>query len=242
MLLQLLATAAAAAANASQPLVLDLKQVSAHVYDGHGGLADAGSSRLLMDYVEPQRSQILDYLFKPSFGASLHMLKVEIAGDTQSTDGTGPSHLHHRHDSGGCHRGNAAWLIREAKARNPDIATYGLPWGMPAWVGGGDYWSADSIHYFVTWLECMRSAANGTIVDYLGLWNEPHWRGDTWGGANYTKALRKALDGAGFGATQIVAFDDAPQMSGAGGLDPSLLAAWATDAEFRAAVKALGYH
>ena len=101
----------------------DLAQVSDHfVYDGHGGLADAGSSRLLMDYKEPWRGHILDYLFKPSFGASLQMLKIEIAGDTQSTDGTGPSHMHHRHDSHGCFRGNAAWLIREAKARNPDIA------------------------------------------------------------------------------------------------------------------------
>ena len=50
----------------------DLAQVSDHfVYDGHGGLADAGSSRLLMDYKEPWRGHILDYLFKPSFGASL---------------------------------------------------------------------------------------------------------------------------------------------------------------------------
>ena len=76
--------------------------------------------------------------------------------------------MHHRHDLG-CFRGNTAWLIREAKARNPEMIVYGLPWGMPAWVGGGDYWSADSRHYFVTWLQCMRVAAN-TTVDYLGLW------------------------------------------------------------------------
>ena len=36
---------------------------SSYTYDGHGGIADAGSSRLLMDYPEPQRSHILDYLF-----------------------------------------------------------------------------------------------------------------------------------------------------------------------------------
>ena len=39
---------------------------------------------------------------------------------------------------------------------------------MPAWVGGGDYWSADSIQYFVTWLQCVQTAANGTVVDFLG--------------------------------------------------------------------------
>lgn len=110
----LLATVAAAAVNADhqpaqqQVIDVDLRKISSvFTYDGHGGLADAGSSRLLMDYREPQRSQILDYLFLPSFGASLHMLKIEIAGDSQSTDGTGPSHLHHRHDHGGCFRGNA---------------------------------------------------------------------------------------------------------------------------------------
>ena len=112
----LLPAMAASASQAPQLIDVDLRRISpVFTYDGHGGLADAGSSRLLMDYREPQRSQILDYLFLPSFGASLHMLKVEIAGDSQSTDGTGPSHMHHRHDHDGCYRGNAAWLIREAK-------------------------------------------------------------------------------------------------------------------------------
>jgi len=54
-------------------------------FDGHGALSAGASSRLLVDYPEPQRSEILDFLFKPNFGASLHILKVEIGGDTQST-------------------------------------------------------------------------------------------------------------------------------------------------------------
>jgi hypothetical protein len=50
------------------------------VLDGHatgrtfedlGALSAGGSSRLLIDYPQPQRSQILDFLFKPNFGASL---------------------------------------------------------------------------------------------------------------------------------------------------------------------------
>ena len=67
-------------------------------YDGHGGLSAGASSRLLYDYAEPYRSQVLDYLFKPGFGASLHMLKVEIGGDSQSTDGTEASHMHGNFD------------------------------------------------------------------------------------------------------------------------------------------------
>ena len=50
----------------------------AHKFDGIGALSAGASSRLLWDYPEPQRAQILDYLFKPSFGAALHILKVEI--------------------------------------------------------------------------------------------------------------------------------------------------------------------
>lgn len=36
-----------------------------------------------MDYPEQQAGEVLDFLFKPNFGASLHLLKVEIGGDAQ---------------------------------------------------------------------------------------------------------------------------------------------------------------
>jgi hypothetical protein len=62
-------------------------------FDGHGGLSAGASSRLLFDYEPAFRSEILDLLWKPGFGASLHVCKVEIGGDTQSTDGTEPSHV-----------------------------------------------------------------------------------------------------------------------------------------------------
>ena len=41
-------------------------------------LSAGASSRLLIDYLEPQRSQILDVLFKKGYGANLDMLKIEI--------------------------------------------------------------------------------------------------------------------------------------------------------------------
>jgi hypothetical protein len=56
----------------------------AQMFDGIGALSAGASSRLLWDYAEPQRSQILDYLFKPQFGAALSILKVEIGGDVVS--------------------------------------------------------------------------------------------------------------------------------------------------------------
>jgi hypothetical protein len=40
------------------------------VFDGVGAISGGGgNSRLLVDYPEPQRSDILDYLFKPGYGA-----------------------------------------------------------------------------------------------------------------------------------------------------------------------------
>uniref|UniRef100_A0A8C5T6X2 Galactocerebrosidase n=1 Tax=Malurus cyaneus samueli TaxID=2593467 RepID=A0A8C5T6X2_9PASS len=66
--------------------VLDDMDGLGREFDGIGAVSGGGAtSRLLVNYQEPYRSQILDYLFKPNFGASLHILKVEIGGDAQST-------------------------------------------------------------------------------------------------------------------------------------------------------------
>ena len=60
----------------ASPNLIDRNGMSL-TFDGIGGLSGGGAtSRLLIDYKEPQRSQILDYLFKPNFGASLQILKV----------------------------------------------------------------------------------------------------------------------------------------------------------------------
>ena len=67
-------------------------------FEGIGALSAGASSRLLMEYPEPQRSQVLDFLFKPKFGAGFHHLKVEIGGDVNSTDGTEPSHARTREE------------------------------------------------------------------------------------------------------------------------------------------------
>src|SRR4051794_17265200 len=65
------------------------------LFDGVGAISGGGgNSRLLVDYPEPQRSDILDYLFKPGYGAAMQIMKVEIGGDTNPTPGAGPSHEH----------------------------------------------------------------------------------------------------------------------------------------------------
>lgn len=75
----------------AQTIVLDGHQ-KGRVFDGIGAVSAGASSRLLIDYPEPQRSQILDYLFKPNYGAALQHFKVEIGGGVNSTDGTEPTH------------------------------------------------------------------------------------------------------------------------------------------------------
>ena len=60
------------------PIALDKKGVG-RAFDGLGAISGGGAtSRLLVDYPPAQQEQILDYLFKPNFGASLQILKVEI--------------------------------------------------------------------------------------------------------------------------------------------------------------------
>src|SRR2546429_3579726 len=66
-------------------------------FDGVGAISGGGgNSRLLIDYPEPERGQILDYLFKPGYGAAVQLLKIEIGGDTNSTSGAEPSIEHTR--------------------------------------------------------------------------------------------------------------------------------------------------
>lgn len=60
-------------------------------FDGIGVVNGGGAtSVLLKDYPEPQRSQILDLVYKPNFGASVSALLVEIPGDGNSTQGSMP--------------------------------------------------------------------------------------------------------------------------------------------------------
>ena len=45
---------------------------------GYGVNPSAGTYRLLHDYPEPQRTEVLDYMFAPNVGASYHRIKVRV--------------------------------------------------------------------------------------------------------------------------------------------------------------------
>ena len=103
-------------------------------FDGIGAVSGGGAtSVLLKDYPEPQRSQVLDFLFKPDFGASISALLVEVPGDGNSTQGSEPSHMHSRDDEN-YSRGYEWWLMSEAKKRNPSMTLDANAWGCPRWA------------------------------------------------------------------------------------------------------------
>jgi len=175
------------------------------VWEGVGALSAGASSRLLYDYPEPQRSQILDYLFTPNFGASLHHLKVEIGGDVNSTDGSEPSHARTREEFEHpepeyFQRGYEWWLMEEARKRNPRILIEALQWGAPGWIGNGHFYSEDNARFVAAFVKGAREY-HGVDVDYVGIWNEKMY--DT----GYIKLLRRVLDASGLERVKIVAAD-----------------------------------
>lgn len=205
------------------------------IFDGIGAISGGGgNSRLLIDYPEPYRSQILDYLFKPGYGASLQILKVEVGGDTNSTDGSEPSFMHTADASKqNFNSGYEWWLMEQAKARNPNIKLYGLAWGAPGWIGttgapvydsNNRFWSQDMVNYYVAWIKGAKTYHNLTI-DYIGGWNERGYN------ATFFENLKSSLQTNGL-ATKVVAADS----------DWSVADALASDSTFANAVDIVGSH
>ena len=158
----------------------------------------------------------------------MHMIKVEIGGDGQSTDGTEASHMHSRDDLS-CKRGYEFWLLQEARKRQPKIKTYALSWASPYWVGNQTgYYSQDEIDYHIKWLECTKEWDIGPI-DYMGNWNER-----SYGPAAWTVQFRAAMDAAGFKDTQIIIPD--------GGDNGGIEKVMDSDPAFKSAVAGIGLH
>lgn len=207
-------------------------QGSGRVFDGIGALSAGASSRLLIDYPDPYRSQILDYLFKPDYGAALQHLKVEIGADVNSTDGSEPSFARTRAEMAhpDFNRGYEWWLMEEAKKRNPHIILDSLPWGAPGWIGNGHFYSQDMADYVNKFIEGAKSA-HDLDIQYTGIWNERPYQ------SGYVKMLKKTLLKNHL-STKIVCCDLTPHEH-----------PWTTvtddmskDPEFKNAVSVIGVH
>jgi len=205
------------------------------VYEGIGALSAGASSRLLYDYKEPYRSQILDYLFKPGYGAALQHLKVEIGSDANSTDGSEPSSMRTKDDHNYT-RGYEWWLMDEARKRNPKIILDSLPWGAPGWVGPDTLdtptlYTPKMAAYVADFLLGARNK-RGLDIAYTGVWNEKEFDG------RYVKELYAELRKAKVDA-KIVCCDEYP---GEGAGQWSIVDAMRKDAALYAAVAAVGVH
>jgi Glycosyl hydrolase family 59 len=194
-------------------------------YQGTGAiLGGGGNARYLMDYPAPQRNQLLDYLFKPGYGASLQILKLEIGGGTNSTDGAEPS-IEPTPGNINCNAGYEFSIAQAAVQRNPNLVLYGLQWTAPAWVTGTDagtptLFTQKDINYLIDWLNCAKSL--GLTVGYLGGWNEnAGGEFDTSTGYQWYVKLRNALNANGFGNVKIIAGDINPRWEFASTASPN---------------------
>eukprot|EP00035_Acanthoeca_spectabilis_P015476 m.309082 g.309082 ORF g.309082 m.309082 type:complete len:229 (-) comp16369_c0_seq59:7333-8019(-) len=194
-------------ATASGHLLIDLHPeavAKGRTFDGVGGLSGGGAtSKLLPSYPAEQRAQILDLLFKPQFGASLDILKVEIGGDGDSTEGSESSHEHVQGEIS-CNRGYEWFVMKEAKMRNPEIRLYGLSWSFPNYLAGATGNPLDNPNtptYIADWIACAKNAHNLTI-DFIGygapIWSREDralntlplsWRSDLVCGTKWTNSL-----------------------------------------------------
>jgi hypothetical protein len=219
--------AASCGPRAGKIIVLD-GHASGHIYEGLGAASAGASSRLLIDYPEPYRSQILDYLFKPGYGAALQHLKVEIGADVNSTDGSEPSHMRSPNDHD-YNRGYEWWLMEEAHKRNPKIILDTLAWGAPGWIGNGHFYSQDMANYVADFIEGAKRVHN-LDIQYTGIWNERPYD------PAYVKLLHRTLLQHGI-TTQIVCCDDYHRDK-----QFEVIAAMEKDPDLATAVAAVGVH
>lgn len=196
---------ATGALSQSVPVTIDPASPG-RTFDGLGAVSAGASSRLLYDYSEPYRSQVLDFLFRPHYGASLQHLKVEIGGDVNSTDGSEPSHMRTPDDKTFT-RGYEWWLMQEARRRNPKILLDTLAWGAPGWIDSGgtgkpSLYTSAMAHYVAVFLNGGQSQHH-LDIPYTGIWNETPFD------AQYVKTLRGTLDKERPG-TKIICCDEYP--------------------------------
>ena len=166
-------------------------------FDGIGVVDGGGAtSVLLKDYPEPWRTQIMEMVYKPMFGASISALLAEIPGDGNSTQGSMPSHSHWRGDAN-FERGYTWWVMREAKRLNPNLSLDATSWSAPQYVG--NFWSDDMVDYYIAWMQGLRQV-HGLELDALGCHNEKGYSYD------FAKNMRRAMNERGFANVKLHGF------------------------------------
>ncbi len=187
----------------AQKVVVKIDGTSAgRVFEGVGAVSAGASTRLLADYPEPAKSHVLDYLFKPKFGAAFQHLKVEIGGGENSTCGSEPSHAYSAKElAKPVDRGYEFRFLKEARRRNPRVILDCLPWSFPGFLDGK--FTQQSADWFVAFLDIARDKYQLRLNWIAAAENE----NDTdlkW----VTNILRPTLDRRGYKDIKLQAPDD----------------------------------
>lgn len=199
-------------------------------FEGIGGVSAGASTDLLYDYEDPHRSNILDILFKPKFGAGFQHLKVELGGGENSTCGSEPSHAITREElKNPVSRGYELWLMREAKDRNPDMILEYLPWSFPGYLKP-DIYTQESAEYFVSFLDVAKRDWD-LDIDWVAAAENENYTDRDW----LVNEVRPLLDARGYKDVKIQGPDD---NSG----DWQIFNELEKDPEFDEVIEAVGYH
>ena len=198
-------------------------------FEGVGAVSAGASTRLLFDYAEPYRGDVLDYLFKPGFGETFQHLKVEIGGGENSTCGSEPSHVIRREEL--AHpkaRGYEFWLMREARNRNPHVILDCLPWSYPGWIRGR--FSQDATDWFAAFLQVARQQY-GMEVNWVSAAQNENGTDRNW----IVDSLRPTLNARDFRSVRLQAPDCDKGFW-------QVFDEFEKDPAYREAVEAVGYH
>ncbi len=199
-------------------------------FEGIGGVSAGASTDLLYDYKDPIRSQILDMLFKPKFGAGFQHLKVELGGGENSTCGSEPSHAITREElKNPVSRGYEFWFMKEAKNRNPDVILEYLPWSFPYYLKPNIF-TKESAEYFVTFLDVAKKQWK-LDIDWVAAAENENYTNRDW----LVNEVRPLLDARGYSNVKIQGPDD---NSG----DWKIFDEFENDKAFNDVVEAVGYH
>jgi galactosylceramidase len=123
-----------------------------------------------------------------------------------STDGTEPSIARTREEFLNpkpeyFHRGYEWWLMTEAKKRNPKMIFDALQWGVPNWIGNGNFYSQDNADFIVAFIQGAKQY-HDIDISFCGGWNEKPPNAD------WFKLLRNTLNAAGLVQVKVVAADE----------------------------------
>ena len=208
------------------------KDDSGRVFEGFGGVSAGASSELLIDYAEPYRSDVLDFLFKPNFGASLNLLKVEIGAD-KVVVGSEPSHARNLEELRNpkpeyYQRGYEYWLMKEARNRNPDLILGALEWTIPAYLE--NHWTQKNADYIVQFIKGAKDYWD-LELDFISPGKNESSISADW----LKNVFKPTLDRAGFEDVNILGPDDL-------GYYWEFCEEIVADEELKDIVDAVGYH